>query len=124
MSEPATIRTVEYGDASDLPEINWLWRRVFIFALTAACAFHVWLTIRRVHDIETLRQTVRNDQLLIALLALLYIAGASTEAITRLVGAVRTSRRETVAEASPPAVVATTSVSVQAADQAPWERGQ
>jgi hypothetical protein len=134
MTDPSTIRTVEYGDASDLPEINWLWRRVFIFLLTVWCAFHLWLTVRRIDDIGTLREVVRGDQLLIALLALLYIAGASTEAITRLVGAVRTSRKETIAEASPPTSIAshgTTITSTPAPtpapppvlpDRPPWER--
>lgn len=108
-AEPAVVKTVEHGEASDLPETNWLWRRVFTFALTAAMLLYAWRLSERVTDIATLRMALRYAFALLALLALLYLAGASTEAITRLLAAVKTTRKETVTSAPPPATLTTTS---------------
>lgn len=99
---PTVTKTVTHEDPSDLPEINWLWRRIFIFMVTMGAMGHVAWTAYRVTDVQTLRQTIFYDQGLIALMALLYIAGASSEAITRLVGAVRTSRKEILTEEPKP----------------------
>jgi hypothetical protein len=108
VSDSATVKTVEHGEASDLPETNWFWRRVFTFVLTAAVLLFAWRVSERVTDIITLRMALRYALGIIALLSLLYLAGASTEAITRLFAAVRTTRKETVTTAPPPASITTT----------------
>lgn len=87
MSEPAPI-----------PEPSWFWRRIYVYAATVAFAAHVYWTSMRTTDPATLRMVIRNDQGLIVLFALLYVAGASTEAIARVIAAVRTHRTESVTE--------------------------
>ncbi len=118
MPDTATIRTVEHGDASDLPETNWFWRRVFTFILTAAVLLFAWRISERLTDVATLRMALRYSLGIIALLSLLYLAGASTEAITRLFAAVRTTRKETISSGTSPAVVTPERVDTSAA-QAP-----
>lgn len=116
---PAVVATtVEYGEPSPQPELTWLWRRAYVFAVTAALCVHVaWLS----HGLQghAVERIIRNDQFLIAGYALLYLAGASTEAIAKVVAAVRTSRRETTTTAPAAAVQAAPGVTE---DKPPWER--
>jgi len=107
MTDNATVRTVEHNEASALPETGWLWRRVFVFACTAVVLAMVWRVSERVTDVGTLKMTIRYLIFAVYLFALLYLAGASTEAITRLLAAVRTTRKETVSTAAPPATITT-----------------
>lgn len=107
MSEIVT-KTVEHGEASALPELGWFWRRTFAFDFTIACLLFAWRVSERVTDVNTLRMALRYALGLVALMSLLYMAGASTEAITKLFAAVRTTRKETVTSAPPPAKVTTT----------------
>lgn len=126
--EKAVTKVIEHGDASDLPELDWFWRRVYVFALTVACCLFVWLVARRVTDVATLREAIRNAMGIIVLLNILYLAGASAEKIVQLVSAVRTTRRETVMSAPPPAVATEAGVATSppakaaAPDAPPWER--
>lgn len=102
----ASVSVVEHGEASDLPELDWVWRRAFVFALTAACCFGIlWLT-RNITDVATLKMTIKYLCWIIILLCMLYIAGASSEKIVQLVSAVRTTRKETITSGSPEAVPA------------------
>lgn len=93
---PVVTKTVEHLEPSNLPEVNWFFRRIYIFTLTIALSWMVWHLSLKVTDAKVLRDIIRVDQWLIALLAILYVAGASAEAITKLVAAWRTSRKETV----------------------------
>lgn len=122
--EMAVTKVVEHGDASDLPELDWFWRRVYVFALTIACCLFIWLVARRVEDVATLREAIRNAMGIIVLLNILYLAGASAEKIVQLVSAVRTTRKETVMSAPPPATATKTSVTTDASapNAPPWER--
>lgn len=108
MTENATIHTVEHGEASELPELGWFWRRTFAFGFTVACLLFAWRVSERVTDVATLRMGLRMALGLAALMALLYMAGASTEAITKLFAAVRTTRKETLTTAPPPATLTST----------------
>ena len=101
----ATVRTVEHEQPSALPETGWLWRRVFVFGLTLGLLLLTWRLTERVSDVATLRMAIHYLMLALMLVLLLYLAGASTEAITRLLAAVRTTRKETITTAPPPAVV-------------------
>jgi hypothetical protein len=130
-ADHAVVRTIEHADPSPVPENNWLWRRVFVFACTAVFCAHIWWLSSRTDDVQTLRETIRNDQGLIFLYALLYLAGASAEAIGRIVAAIRTSRKETVTQAPPPARITTPEATVTtppgtsarlAEPRPPWER--
>ena len=108
MADDATIKTVEYADPSPVPESNWFWRRLYVFVVTAALATHIgWMTLTQVKSEGTLREVIRNDQWLIMLYALLYLAGASAEAIANVVAAIRTARKETITTAPPPASIET-----------------
>lgn len=108
MTENATIRTVEHGEPSALPETGWLWRRIYAFAVTIAMTVLAWRISERIEDIPTLRLALRYAFWTILLMCLLYMAGASAEAITKLVSAVRTTRKETVTTAPPPATLTQT----------------
>lgn len=99
VSDPIVTHTIEHGDPSPMPETDWLWRRLYVWGVTAALAAHIFWTSLRTSDVATLRETIRNDQGLILLFALLYLAGASAEAIAGIVAAVRTARRETITTA-------------------------
>ena len=89
-------KIIEYEQPSDLPEINWLWRRIFIFTVTYALLALVYWIVYRITDVGTIRMVAQYALILVGLFAMLYVAGASSEAITRLIGAIRTSRKETV----------------------------
>ncbi len=91
-------RVITHEQASDLPETNWLWRRVFAFSVVGLLLYIVDWIVRHTMDIGILRMVAQDSLRLIGLAMLLYMAGASAEAITRLVGAVRTTRKETVTE--------------------------
>lgn len=115
----AVVKTVEHGEASNLPEIQWGWRRTYVFIVTGLLCAHVGWTSYHMTDVGTLRMTIRNDQGLILLFALLYLAGASTEAITKLFAAVRTTRKETVTSAPPPATIVTPQAVVEQTSTTP-----
>lgn len=107
MTEAATIKTVEHGEASELPEITWGWRRLFVFGLTLIlCALVAWIAWR-VSDVRTLREIAVNSQGLIFLLVFVYVAGATATDVVQLVTAFGSTRKETVTSAPPPATIVT-----------------
>lgn len=110
----AVVHTIEHVDPSPVPESNWLWRRVYVFAVTALLCAHIGWVSMKVDDVATLRETIRNDQFLIMLFALLYLAGASAEVIGQIIASVRTSRKETITSAPPPSSIHTAEASVEA----------
>lgn len=113
MSDIATVKTVEYADPSPVPENNWFWRRLYVFVVTCLLCLHIgWITLTQIKDESVLREVIRNDQGLLMLYALLYLAGASAEAIANIVAAIRTSRKETTTTAPPPATIRTPEASV------------
>lgn len=112
MTEQATIKTVEHAEPSALPETGWLWRRVYAFAVTLGMTVLAWRISERVSDPATLRMALRYAYWTILLMCLLYMAGASAEAITKLVGAIRTTRKETITTAPPPARISTPEATV------------
>lgn len=142
MSEQATVRTVEHAEPSALPETGWAWRRTFAFMVTVTMTVLAWRISERITDVATLRLCVRYAFWTILLMCLLYMAGASAEAITKLVGAIRTTRKETITTAPPPARISTPEATIEtpqdegpaaaplvaqgppgvAADRAPWDR--
>lgn len=90
--------TVEHTEASILPEIDWGWRRFFIWFVTfAATALVYWITWR-VQDVTTLRMIARYALLGVGFFSMLYITGASAEQVVRLVQAAKTTRKETTTE--------------------------
>lgn len=96
MTDAVTTRVVEHTDASDLPEVNWTWRRWFVFMVTIAALALVWRIVEKSADIVTLRMIARYSLALAALMALLYIAGASSEQVVKLLQAAKTTRKETI----------------------------
>ena len=135
MTENAVVKTVEHTEASALPETGWLWRRVYAFAVTVAMTLLAWRISERIEDVGTLRLALRYAFWTILLMCMLYMAGASAEAITKLIGAIRTTRRETITTAPPPATLTSTPggtkvetppdadpAPVAPADAPPWDR--
>lgn len=105
---PVTVKTVEHAEASELPETKWFWRRLFAFGFTLACIGLALRISERVTDIETLRMISRYALWLAGLMCLLYMAGATTDDITKLFAAMKTTRKETLTTADAPASVAVT----------------
>jgi hypothetical protein len=86
--------TVLVDPQDPLPESNWLWRRVFVFAVTGILLAMLWIKIDIVGDValkgsETaiagLIAILKLMVYLVGLSMLLYIAGASMEQITKLI---------------------------------------
>jgi membrane glycosyltransferase len=115
----ATVKTTEHGDASALPEINWTWRRYYVFAVTATLiALVYWITYKTV-DIETLKMIARYALWLVFAYALLYVAGSTTTDITGLVAAFRTTVKITEGAAAPAGAVTTAGPTTTATATAP-----
>jgi len=93
MSDETTNRIL--SDPQDpLPEANWLWRRVFIFAVTSVALFLVFRAVERLGDIALVRPDigiaafVNIVKLLVVtvnIMALYYMVAPSAEQITKLV---------------------------------------
>ena len=96
MSDAVTTQVIEHTEASDLPEVNWTWRRWFVFMVTLAAIGIVWRIVEKSSDIVTLRMIARYSLVLAALMAMLYVAGASSEQVVRLIQAAKTTRKETI----------------------------
>ncbi len=128
MTENATVKIVEHLDPSPVPEANWFWRRVYTYLVTLVLVIHIGFTTwYRTSDVQTLREVIRNDQILLGMVLLLYLAGASAEAIAKIFAAVRTSRKETTTTAPPPSTITTTTPASETKVETPppaqgWER--
>lgn len=96
MTEPTTTKTIEHGDASALPDVRWLWRRILVFIVTIACLYLAWLVVEKVADVGALREIARIALMIVALCIFVYVAGATATDVIRLVSAVRTTVKETV----------------------------
>jgi membrane glycosyltransferase len=107
MTDQATVRTVEHGDASEIPAARWFWRRWYVIALTAAVlGLIAWLT-REITDVITLRMTIRYLCWTLLSLVFVYVAGATATDCVNMVSVLRSTRRETVTTAPPPAQIRT-----------------
>lgn len=121
----AEAKTIEYTEASRLPEPRWFWRRWFIFACTAwAMIVSTWA----VQEVLVIARTnaTRNDLLSIQVLEivikfgfytiwggiLLYGVGASVTDVAHLVTSMRTARKETVTKTDAPGTIQTPDASV------------
>jgi hypothetical protein len=77
------------GAPLQLAEVRWTWRRVFSIGLTVALLGLLVLVITRLSDPGALKAIALALAALIGLVALLYIAGATTTDVARLVAAAR-----------------------------------
>ena len=105
MTDNATVRTVEHGEASRLPDTSWLWRRILIYAVIAVCLLIAWRVSERVTDIGTLRQVLRYTFGMMALGLMLYGVGSTVTDVAGLVTAFLSTKKTTVTSAPPPATV-------------------
>jgi hypothetical protein len=108
VTDQAVIHTVEHGEASDLPENNWFWRRLFVWAVTVFASGMAFFISQRINDISTLRWALRFSFYTIWLCMVLYMCGATTERLTELMAALRSTRKETITTAPPPATITST----------------
>lgn len=72
-----------------LAEVRWTWRRIFSIGLTVALVGLLVLVITRLSDPGALKAIALALAGLIGLVALLYIAGATTTDVARLIAAAR-----------------------------------
>lgn len=114
MTEPASVKIVEHGDASRLPDPRWLYRRLVIYAVTAVMLWAVWRVVdwlvdpselKRAIDWPTVRLIVRYTFLTLWLVLTLYCVGATVTDVTKLIAAWKTTRRETTSTATAPAII-------------------
>lgn len=77
-----------------LPEANWLWRRVYVCAVTAACLWMLWGLVDRVGTVAVMRPTTGIAALIvitkwvIGLLGVVityYLLAPSAEQITKMI---------------------------------------
>jgi uncharacterized membrane protein YcjF (UPF0283 family) len=132
MTDNATVRTVEHGEASRLPDTSWLWRRILIYLVIIVCLAIAWRVSERVTDIGTLRQILRYAFGMMALGLMLYGVGSTVTDVAALVTAFLSTKRTTVTSAPPPATVTDGRAeapaeppAAPAADEqlkSPWER--
>lgn len=103
MTEARTrVHTVEHGEASALPENNWLWRRVYMFGVTLLAYGGVARVAERINDPERLHDVIRLLVAIVATTEVLYVTGATVEQVIRLIAALKTSRKETIHESHEP----------------------
>ncbi len=86
-AEPDVSIEVSAGPPA-LPEVTWVWRRVFTYCLTLICALLLAFIIHKLADVPSLRAIAFCLVGLIALQSLLYIAGATVTDLVRLARAV------------------------------------
>jgi hypothetical protein len=151
MTENATIRTVEHGEASRLPEPTWFWRRWLIYGVTVWAMVILSVSTNAVLDVA--RDNAISQGQLAALgthgliirysfytawmAVLLYGVGASVTDVAAFVAAVRTTRKETITTAPQPASLRVADAAIDSppqpdpapltprgvdADSAPWDR--
>lgn len=121
----AEIKTVEYTEPSPIPEIEWGWRRAYSYVVTLALMGHVGWLSWRIKDERILAESMTLSQYILVIVLLLYLAGASAEAIGKIIAAVRTSRKETVTSAPAPARIVTPEAAVTSAavpEKPSWSR--
>ena len=108
MSEQlATVRTVEHGAPSEIPSARWVMRRWYVFALTAIAMALLWRLAERIDDIVTLRMIARYLCWIVMGLVFVYVAGATATDCVNMISVLRSTRRETVTLAPPPAQIRT-----------------
>lgn len=118
----ATVKTITHEEASRLPEPVWFWRRWLIYGCTVfAMAICTAIVVRvyGVADIATMRLIIRYSFYTIWAAVVLYGVGASVTDVAVLASAVRTTRKETVTTAPPPAQITTPEATVSTPAAAP-----
>lgn len=93
-------RTIIHEDASDLPEPKRASQIWFFFIVVGACLGIAYWVTGKTHDNATLREIARNALGIVALCVFVFGAGASAVDVVKLVGAIRTTRKETVTTAT------------------------
>lgn len=90
--DPKPLTQIDPQDP--LPEAGWLWRRVFVYAVTAAILFILYGSVDRLGTVAVVRpdigikafvSIVKLLVITLNVMALFYLAGASAEQITKLV---------------------------------------
>lgn len=89
------IKTTALPDPQDpLPEANWLWRRVFIFAVTSAVLYLVYGSVDRLGAVAVVKpeigiaafvSIVKLLVFTINVMALFYMVAPSAEQITKMI---------------------------------------
>lgn len=105
-TDTATVRTVEYGEASRLPDTSWMWRRLLIFMICGGILVGMGYVLWEQPKLDSSTNLfVRNGYYTLWLGLTLYGVGATVTDITRLFAAMRTTRKETISSGPPPATV-------------------
>lgn len=94
-------KVVEHNEPSSLPELDWFWRRLYVFALTTFCCALVWVRSDGLGDLS-LRTVLKAAIWTINFLVLAYIVGASAEKVVQIVAALKSTRRERTVETPAP----------------------
>jgi hypothetical protein len=86
MSDADLKPAAEHG----LPEVTWLWRRVFTYAVTLACLGLLWFVIGKITEVHSLERIAWGLIGVVVLQILFYTGGATLTDIWRLVVVLRT----------------------------------
>lgn len=120
----AIVRTIEHGDASEIPAARWMWRRWYVFALTAVAMALLWRLTERMDDVTTLRMVAKYLCWTVGLLVFVYVAGATATDCVNMASVLRSTRRETFTTAPPPLEVKAAGAVVEAPAEAPSDPTQ
>lgn len=112
----ATVKTVEHGEASRMPEPKWFWRRWLIYGVTVWALLILSFTVASFLNLAerivppgqlavlgTLGLIIRYSFYTAWMAVVLYGVGATITDVTGFVAAFKTTRKETVTTALPPA---------------------
>lgn len=119
-SDVVTVKTVEHGEASALPVLQWQWRRWLTLLSTIGALALLWLIVDRMTTAHVMERLSAIPGVITALkwIALsligivgwnvfIFVAGATGAECVQMVMAFRSTKRETTTTAPPPAQVST-----------------
>lgn len=84
MSDTAPLTPGRPAESLEMPEVSWLYRRIFTFALTAVCCGLVGYIVSRLTDAKDLRHVADMLLAIVILLVLVYILGCTATDLRRL----------------------------------------
>lgn len=118
---PVEVRTVEHGEASEFPELQWQWRRWLTFLATIGALLLLYVCVDRMTTptimerlsaipgaITALKWIALSLIGVVAWCVFIFVAGATGAECVQMVVALKSTRKETTTKATSPASVTTT----------------
>jgi hypothetical protein len=121
----ATTRVLEHGEASSLPRPKRpFWRVVVVMLAVCVGLALAWFITMKVEDPRTLRHIAQLSLGLVYFSIFVFVADGSAQDVVHLVTAFKSTRKETVMSAPPPAVATPEAVVSQPESATPVPTGR